>query len=265
MGVRALRSDPARRLVFVSPNFSGGTGPYDLTLAQPGTLDGSGSATGGFNSSGSAAAHVDGGVIELSGDSSGSLNSTACRIFRDSLTITAPGVAAGTIGTLTYSILVQGSLVADNVNANDARWQLQADLGGGAFDINRSATFYKDNPVFAVHGYIGDPFGSYSATITFQFGFAMPLDVELTGIAQTSCQGNPNPGSSSFDLSHSLYWGGISGVSIGGQAVSSFSVSAESGTGYVNSAVAEPACALMLGGGALALLGWRRRRLSRHP
>ena len=102
----------------VSLNFSGGTGPFQWVMTLAGALDGGGSAIVSANSAGSVSAHVDGGVIKEAGTASGSLTTVALAIFRDALTITAPGVAAGTPSSLPSAIEVRGLLSADNINAN---------------------------------------------------------------------------------------------------------------------------------------------------
>jgi hypothetical protein len=63
--------------VFVSPSFSGGTGPFSQTVDHAGAIDISGSATGGFDSSGSASLHLEPGIIKMAGEFSGSGNSIA--------------------------------------------------------------------------------------------------------------------------------------------------------------------------------------------
>ena len=250
--------------VFVSPSASGGTGPYEKTIVQSGTLDDSGSATGGFSSSGSATAHVEWGVIKLSGESAGTLNASARGIFRDDLVFTAPGIATGTFGMLTYAVKVDGNLLADSLNLQSSSWRLQADLGGGAFDINRSAQLFNGNLTFGAPEYRGDAFGTYSAAVSFQFGIAAPLDVELFGLAQSAYNiSGSSPGHASFDLGHSLYWGGISNVSVGGQPISNYSIASASGTDYSRSfapsPVPEPGSAALLSWGLAWLVRQRLR------
>ncbi|MFT3734176.1 MAG: PEP-CTERM sorting domain-containing protein [Rhodocyclaceae bacterium] len=251
--------------LFISPNFFGGTGASDQTVTQTGAISLSGSATGGFNSSGHGSTFVDYGVIKLDGEAFGSLNAISRGIFRDNVIITAAGVATGTPGSLTYAIFVDGTL-AVGTGSSAAGWQLQADLGGGAFDINRSATLFGNDPSLGVHGYTGDPFGLYTATINFQFGIAMQLDVELTSSAQAAYSGTSPVGTmpyASHDLSHSLYWGGISNVSANGVQVASFTAAGESGTNYSLSLapVPEPASWASLLGGLGIVFATLRRRL----
>jgi len=250
--------------VGVTPSFSGGTGPYDETTNANGPAHAGGAATGGFSSSGSASADVGWGWIKLSGDSAGSLNSLARGIFRDSITITAPGHATGSPGLLSFTLLVNGSLSVNQEHVADAGWSLAADVGGAAFDLHAGAMLYNNAPVLAKHGYVGDPFGSYSATVSFSYGIAMPVDVELEAIAQSaySSSGTQTLAISSFDLAHSLYWGGLSVLDGNGQPLPSWQLLSASGTDYRQSfapAVPEPA-ALLLWAAGLTLLPLLQRR-----
>jgi len=239
-GAAAQASTLNTAQLFVSPNFSGGSGPYQGLDNENGVASLSGSATGGFDSSGAGTSLVNWGVIKLSGDAAGSLNTIAGGIFRDELTITAPGVATGTLGSLTFSLIVDGNLDVGAVGSSAAGWQLQADLGGGAFDINAGGRQYAPGLGGA---YVGTPLGSFSATVNFQFGFAAPLDVELTASAQAAYDSRPGMPTASFDLAHSLYWGGIGNISINVTAVAGAVVSSASGTDYIGSfaPVPEPA------------------------
>jgi hypothetical protein len=249
--------------LFVSPSFSGGSGPYTGLDQQHGAASLSGSATGGRDSSGAGTSFVTWGVVKLAGEAFGSLNTTSRGIFRDEILITAPGVARGTVGTVSYSIIVDGALVAGPDGDTMSSWNLEADLGGGAFDIRAGARQYGAD----LGGeYVGTPFGTFNGTGTFQFGIVAPLHVELTAGAQARYnQTSTTLPSASFDVAHSLYWGGISGISLNGAPLSGFSISAASGTNYIDSMappVPEPGTlALMVAGlGLLAGLQRHRRR-----
>ena len=228
----------------INPNFSGGTGPFsqDINNQGPINIKNPQLVTGGFGSSGNAATFVDYGVIKLSGDSAGSLNAVARGIIRDNLTFSAPGFATGTLADVTFSLLVNGTLSVGALGGSTASGGLEADRGGGFFDINKNASLFGGGAFLPKHGYVGDPFGTYSATVALQLGFVAPLDIELTASAQT---GFDFVGSSpsSFDLAHSLYWGGIGAVTINGVAVNDFAMTSGSGTAYGTSLA--PALALL--------------------
>lgn len=250
----------------INPNFSGGTGPVNETVAHTGVVElNSGLVTGGASSTGHGFAYADYGVIKLSGDSAGSLNAVTRGIFRDDLTFNVAGVASGTLAQVMFSLQIGGTLTAASAGIGEAGWQLQADLGGGAFDINRSASFFSDSGIFAKHGYTGDPFGTYSATVTVQLGFVAPLDVELSASAQSAFDGDHVSAPASFDLAHSLYWGGVSAIVVDGNDVTAqASVTSGSGTPYMGSLAPAPVPlppALLTCLGGVAVVG-RRRRLT---
>jgi hypothetical protein len=246
----------------VAPSFAGGSGPYSGLENQNGPASLAGTATGGGNSSGAGTTFVNWGVVKLTGSAFGSLNTVARGIFRDELVITAPGVPNGTAGMVSYSIVVVGSLFADAPGVARASWSLAADLGGGNFDINVGGT---QNSLVNGGQYVGTPFGTFTATVPFAFGSTMQLYVQFEGSAQAAYN-NTFPGlpNAAFDLGQSLYWGGITGITVNGAPVSGFNVSSTSGTNYMASMapVPEPgALAMMLAGlGVLAGLQRRRRR-----
>lgn len=247
----------------VQPSFFDGTGPFHEVQTREGAVSVSGSATGAFDSSGAGTTFVDYGVIKLSGEASGSLYTLSRGIFRDELLITAPGVPTGTFGTVTFSITVDGLLAAGSEGGTVASWQLDADVGGGAYDLSVRG---RQNGALLGGEYIGSPFGEFIGTGTFYFGVASRLEVELEGLAQAGYSDrSPGLPRASYDLARSLYWGGIHDVSVNGVALSDYSVLSASGTDYRNSLapapglVPEPASlGLTLAG--LGLLAGRQRR-----
>jgi len=243
----------------IYPSFSGGTGPDDQVQDADGPIVLDGSATGGGNSSGSAHLEVQWGVIKAHGDSAGSLSSLARGIFRDGLTITAPGVTAGTLGTVTFSIVVDGTLNVCDIGLCSASWMASAEMGGSG-GIHRTGTLSGGGIYAPNHGYSGDAFGVYTGSETFMFGFESQLSVMLTGDAQTAYSYDGGLPTSSFAPELSLYWGGIDGVTIDGVAVTDFDVTSASGTDYLHSTapVPEPDGVLLMAGG-LAMLGLRQR------
>ncbi len=222
----AIDDNTAR--VTISPNFSGGTGPIDLIMTNSGPVDAMASATGGANSSGSATAHTDYGLIVVSGQAVGSLNATGSGIFRDQITITSPTVATGTQGMITYALRVSGELDATS-GSSASSWRLQADIGGGAYDISKSG---RDNsPDLPPAGYHGDPPGIYIAVGTFQFGFPANIDVEFACTAQAANSFTSN-GAAAFGSPFVLNWEGIQSITVNSNPISNVHVAARSGTDW---------------------------------
>jgi hypothetical protein len=216
--------------VFVTPAFGGGTGPFTQTETNAGPASAAGSATGGFGASGNASSNVAYGVFRLVGSGSAPIVSTARGQTRDLITVTSPGVLSGTPGTLTYRVRIGGFLSASS-GSSGASWMLQTDIGGGAFDINQSANFYS--PSLPTPGYVGAPFGTYTATVSFAFGFPLPFELNLRGTAN-SANASSDPGSASFGGPLSLDWLGITNVTANGSPVASFAVSSVSGTNWAD-------------------------------
>jgi hypothetical protein len=231
--------------VTINPNASGGGGPVDNIDSHSGTCHATGSSTGGFNSAGSGEARTTYGTIRVSGQATGTLNAAGRGIFRDSLTITSPGIPSGIMGTLTYSVAVSGQVSA-SAGASAGNWQLTADLGGGASDIGKTGYFF--GPGLATPGYSGDPFGTYSATIDFQYGMPIPLYVECTASAQAAYSTSDQPGAATFGSPILCQWMGISNVLIFGHPAPSFTVTSESGTNYTGQINPPVDCPADLGG-----------------
>jgi hypothetical protein len=245
----------------VDPNFTGGTGDSDQIINAAGSL--TGEATGGFASSGAGYLMVNYGVIKMSGDAFGSLVTEARGIFEDTITITAPGIATGTFGTLDYSLSIAGS-IEGIAGSSGATWYLQSGFNGGAAAITATASDYS--PELSSEAYQGDPFGVYSATVSFQYGVPAPIEVELQGSAG-AYYSETDAGAAQFDLSHSLYWGGLTNLTAGGVPVGAFTVTSASGTNYANSfvptAAPEPGTAGLFAGALLVGLVLARRRAAR--
>ena len=245
--------------VFISPSFAGGNGPFDQTLSQAGTVTINGNTTGGAASLGAGRVSADYGVIKVDGSFAGAGATTARGSFRDDLVFSASGYATGTIAQVTFQLLLDGSIdVEPSPGGALASYRLRADLGGGAFDIARTANHFNDATTLGgLDRYEGDPIGASSATVDIVLGTIEPLFVELMGTAQANFQSAfPMVASAaSFHLGNSLYWGGISSFKIAGVEVDDFTVSSASGFNYRLSAVDVDGTVPEPGALALACLG----------
>jgi len=244
----------------VNPNFAGGTGPVNTVLTQAGPAElSSGLVTGGFDSSGMAHAYANIGTLKVDGSSEGSLNSVARASWRDDFMLNLPGVAANTQVIVNFTLLFDGSLNVGSSNIGSASWQVRADVGGGAYDLGGDATLYNNSPSLAKHGYFGDPLGALHGTATFLTGQNLPLIVELTGAAQTAYDGHGGAlATASFDLAHTLRWGGMT-VSLNGVQQNDVMLTSGSGFNYLQAApVPEPGTLLMALCGAAVLLARQR-------
>lgn len=244
----------------VNPNFFGGTGPHNTVLTQQGPAQlSSGLVTGGGNSSGTAYAYAETGILKVSGTSVGSLNSGARAIFRDEMKIDLAGVASGTLVAIDFSLLFTGNLTVNNSNIASASWQVRADVGGGAYDLGGDATLYNNSPALGQHGYVGTPLGNLGTTVMVPTGQMLPVHVELFGAAQTSYDGHGGAlASSSFDLSHTLRWGGMT-VSLNGVVQDQVLLTSASGFNYLQAApVPEPGTLVLALLGAAVVLARRR-------
>ncbi len=225
--------------------------------ASPLTLsDSRGMASNGVSSQ----AQADWGVLRVDGQAAVLGSSFALAAFYDDLTITAPGIATGTAGVMTYGVWLDGGLEISNSNSA-ASWRLRTNFGGdSSFDIDAIGALCGANvPCSGA----ASP-GLYWASADFLFGIAAPLVVSLRGdaVAMAATGGQP-PSLARFDLGHSLYWAGIGSVSANNATLDNYTLASASGKdwllSFVPSAVPEPGRAgLVLSG--LALVAFTLRR-----
>jgi hypothetical protein len=179
--------------------------------------------------------------------------------FRDEVPIIAPGKPTGTLVDVTFSLFLAGVL-QPGAPGSRASYSLEGDLGGGFTDIGKSGHMDSGG------AFVGDPFGLYTTTVQVQAGFNAPLQVTLTGSAQAGCVAVGSCGDAQFFLDHSLYWAGISSVTLpDGTPITDFTAIGASGVNWAESFVpaaaavpAPPTLLLFVGG--LAGFGLVRRR-----
>ncbi|HLP82795.1 MAG TPA: hypothetical protein VK157_00460 [Phycisphaerales bacterium] len=205
-----------------------------MTDTQSGPAFTTGSSTGGSGPygtpAGSATSSCTYGSINLRGQASVALTTQARGEFRDTLVFTAPGVPNNSVASVTFSVRVSGALGASS-GTSAGSWNLGVDLGGAAFDISRTATFYS--PIFSNAGYNGAAFGVYSATVNLLIGLPVPLIGMFSGVAQANVHASDGAGNASFGGPLRMDWLGISNVTINGQPVANVSVSSLSGTNWM--------------------------------
>ena len=203
--------------------------------------------------------------------------------FSDRLTL--QGKPTGTEARLTYLVDVRGATSSSLQNSLDSNghaglaqsqevWQLGTTVGsqGNLFDHERVANLQYGTSGASYETLNGvtvdDLTGIRAFTVSVLFGYAFDVRFGLFGQTATNLQYVPTESFasalSSFDLGHSIYWGGISSVNVDGVGVD-FSVTSASGDDYTKSfapnvtAVPEPqTCALLLAG--LAVIGAVARR-----
>lgn len=214
----------------------------------------------------SSQAQADWGVLRVDGQAAVLGSSFALAAFYDDLTITAPGIATGTAGVMTYGVWLDGGLEISNSNSA-ASWRLRTNFGGdSSFDIDAIGALCGANVPCSGAA----PPGLYWASADFLFGIAAPLVVSLRGdaVAMAATGGQP-PSLARFDLGHSLYWAGIGSVSANNAALDNYTLASASGKdwrlSFVPSAVPEPGSAgLVLSGLALVAFTLRRSRNRRE-
>jgi hypothetical protein len=246
--------------VFTEVDTNGGTSQQGGTTSASAALGGgTASAAAGF------------GVLKIAATSVGAgdniaVDTHAQATFSDSVTM--HGAPDGTLGTMVLSAGVFGSLTYSNncpsaISGTPtcfAVWSFGMTAGGPS-SINEGGRV--DN----VHGATGNPFATYSNTFSFTYGVPFTLSEVLLGEAYDDGEAASSTG---LDMSHSVYWGGISNVTANGQPLATFSVTSDSGTDWSQSLIPaagptapEPAT-LWTFGGVFIATGWLkfRRRLT---
>lgn len=213
------RADVIHSAAFVNGVGQGGTGSSFESLGG-----GTATASAGY------------GVLKVSTLADGSADGNAYDAQATagySDTVTIFGAPTGTLGTMVVTFDILGSMsysgnctpLITGAAACFAAWSAGA-ADSGPTSINQGGRV--DN----IHGASGSSFGMQAATFSFHYGVPFTLSGSLTAEAYDDGLDNS---SVSVDMSHSVYWGGISDVTANGQAFTSFSLTSDSGTDWTKS------------------------------
>lgn len=182
--------------------------------------------------------------------------------------LTFGGQPTGTSGVLAFDVLLRGTHTATGAGPWGyaiSTWQFDLRVNGQPFQAFRSETLAvnpNDGWTFTVVD-SGDAFSLHHYEVPFVFGSPVTLDARLDAgaFAHVVVAGSDGGFDVGYDLSRSAYWAGITGVTVGGEAVD-YSVSSASGTDYRNSLVPipEPGSASLVGLGLFALFALRQLR-----
>lgn len=183
--------------------------------------------------------------------------------FTDYLTFA--GMPAGTAGTLTFELLVNGThdtLAAGPWGFGTTGWQLDLRVAGQPFQLYHRETIAV-NPTEGTTFTVVDSGGAFSKhrfEVPISFGQAVTVDarMEAWATAHVTVFATDSHFSAAYDLGNSAYWAGIVGVEVGGQPVE-FTVSSASGADYLATMVPEPTPSALFLAGILALTVLRRR------
>lgn len=174
--------------------------------------------------------------------------------FRDSITITAPGIATGTLGRFGFRVDVSGGLAADNGHAN---WVLTYQVASFPWTTLAEGDVY-DDPGGA--GVSGDPFGGVYDSSLWLFRFGEPFTLEMLLGTLTTAGGSTIAGSATALFGNSVEWQGLVAVQDYGThaPIAGWVASSASGTDYARP-IPEASTALLLAAGLLGLARHSRR------
>lgn len=197
-------------------------------------------------------------------------------VYRDSFVLQASGFAAGTVGTITADVLLDGAL--SSAFDGTRFWSGSSDWAVQIF-VNDSFAFYNrrvDGGWDMALSERGDAVGMQSPTFQVVLGQSNDVRMQLRTRAGASTFINSSspvePKLSAFtsDFGSTLTWNGIRTLSVGGQQVADFSAISDTsgfdfragvgGGGVGPAPVPEPATwAVMIAGFGLSGLALRRR------
>ncbi|MGM9484544.1 PEP-CTERM sorting domain-containing protein [Roseateles sp. NT4] len=181
----------------------------------------------------------------------------------------------GAVGSLSFSIVAHGQIGGSGGPASGVGGQWTADfsLTTGSVPnppLATSVAWHADHAISMSDNIVTseswhDGFGTKTFTVSFVFGTPINLHMaaSATSLAGASFIYGSNSAGFVTDLSHTLGWGGISGVTDAAGNAIGYSALGASGFNFAQpftSPVPEPASLLMMGVGLLALLTLSRRR-----
>ncbi|MFT3684536.1 MAG: GC-type dockerin domain-anchored protein [Phycisphaerales bacterium] len=155
------------------------------------------------------------------------LSTTAFGEFNDSITVHVPGMAAGSMVTIFYSVEVRGVLSA-TAGESSASWTVRTDLGPSPFDMTGAGGM--DGPGYAEPGPTGKGFGVYRAFAEVPVGMPTSLHVEYATTALAS-NTPTTPGNAACD-DVKCWWHGVSSVASSTGVVANWSITSQSGTDW---------------------------------
>lgn len=216
------------------------------------------------------------------------LTALASGSFFDRLTIAPPTAAQqGASATVNAGLVIEGALNAAATNTRTdplagfvgaSNWRVAykaANASGGStgtfvpgfygqYSVDSSGVPRQQGPVLP---------GTIPVSFQIQFGvpFDISLEATIVAIAQVS-HATAKPltdgvtvASAQAFFGNTVFWNGISSVVSGGQTITGFTVTSESGADYATAlkpqVVPVPAAGWLFGS-ALGLLGWRRKARS---
>jgi hypothetical protein len=205
---------------------------------------------------------------------------------QDKLTVAPPTPAQqNALATVTGSFRIEGSLAASATNISSygfglftaaSNWTVGYSIAN-AFVGNFETGFFGQAGVKNGITYLQGPSLPVTIPVTFNVRLGVPFDFQFSAavnasVVLTDAMAKPlteglSVGSAGAAFGNTLFWNGISSVVSGGQTLTEFTVTSESGANYANAlnpqveaqVIPVPATFWLLATGCLSLLGWARR------
>jgi len=240
----------------------------------------------------SANAQADYGVLKVSGHAEavggvpntvnniGDANATA--FMSDYVTINSPGVARFTDAVMTATFAVSGGYFRNGAFAvppgafdgytasTQGNWDVS--IFNSYYHGYESGTLYQTGYDEILKGIdlgsgvydtsVSSAFGQFTVQVPIMIGEGFDIRFNLAGRTYALAFGDGTSSYGDFDLGHSMYWGGISSISINGSEVP-FSLSSQSSHDWIQSSIPSsvpvPAAVWLFGSALLGLARIGRR------